>query len=135
MGKRFASLRAFDNRLPNLIRRARFRQRNKRLNVDCQIRIFYEFAVDLVAKWAAIVFEGKLNRCQTCRPLTRCSPATGVNSEPLNTRVKGKETMGRPEHKPDKRTQEIVSALALNGVAQGRIAEHVGISEPSLRKH
>jgi hypothetical protein len=49
--------------------------------------------------------------------------------------VEGKETMGRPEHKPDKRTRELVSALALNGVAQDRVAMHVGISEPSLRKH
>jgi hypothetical protein len=38
-------------------------------------------------------------------------------------------------HKPDRRTRELVSTLALNGVAQGRIAEHVGVSEPSLRKH
>jgi hypothetical protein len=38
-------------------------------------------------------------------------------------------------HKPDRRTQELVSALALNGVAQSRVAEHIGISEPSLRKH
>ena len=38
-------------------------------------------------------------------------------------------------HKPDRRIRELVSALALNGVAQSRVAEHVGISEPSLRKH
>jgi hypothetical protein len=38
-------------------------------------------------------------------------------------------------HKPDRRTRELVSALALNGVVQSRIAMHVGISEPSLRKH
>jgi len=49
--------------------------------------------------------------------------------------VEGKETMGRPEHKPDKRTRELVSALALNGVAQDRVAMHIGISAPSLRKH
>jgi hypothetical protein len=38
-------------------------------------------------------------------------------------------------HHPDRRTRELVSALALNGVAQSRVALHVGISEPSLRKH
>jgi hypothetical protein len=38
-------------------------------------------------------------------------------------------------HKPDRRTLDLVSALALNGVVQSRIAEHVGISEPCLRKH
>jgi hypothetical protein len=38
-------------------------------------------------------------------------------------------------HKPDLNTRGLVSALALNGVIQSRIAEHAGISEPSLRKH
>ena len=38
-------------------------------------------------------------------------------------------------HKPDVNTRGLVSALALNGVVQSRIAEHAGISEPSLRKH
>jgi hypothetical protein len=33
-------------------------------------------------------------------------------------------------HKPDHRTRELVSALALNGVVQSRVAAHVGISEP-----
>jgi hypothetical protein len=38
-------------------------------------------------------------------------------------------------HKPDRRTRELVSALALNGIVQSRIAEHANISEPCLRKH
>ena len=38
---------------------------------------------------------------------------------------------GRPSHKPDRRTRELVSALALNGITQDRIVAHAGISEPS----
>ena len=41
---------------------------------------------------------------------------------------------GRPSHKPDRRTRELVSALALNGITQDRIAAHAGISEPSSSK-
>lgn len=37
-------------------------------------------------------------------------------------------------HKPDKQSSELVSALALNGVAQDRIAMHVGVSPVTLRK-
>jgi hypothetical protein len=37
-------------------------------------------------------------------------------------------------HKPDKQSRDLVSALALNGVAQVRIAMHVGVSPVTLRK-
>jgi hypothetical protein len=37
-------------------------------------------------------------------------------------------------HKPDKQSRELVSALALNGVAQDRIAMHIGVSAVTLRK-
>lgn len=43
--------------------------------------------------------------------------------------------MGRPSHKPDEKSLGYVRAMASYGVPHASIAEAVGISEPTLRKH
>lgn len=41
---------------------------------------------------------------------------------------------GRRRHQPDERTRAIVRALRMNGASHLRIAEAIGISEPTLRR-
>lgn len=43
--------------------------------------------------------------------------------------------MGRPAHKPDDKSVGYVKAMASYGVPQEEIADALGISEPTLRKH
>jgi hypothetical protein len=46
-----------------------------------------------------------------------------------------KKPAGRPEHKPDRQSRDVVEALSGFGIPQDKISAVLGISLPTLHKH
>lgn len=74
-----------------------------------------------------------LTRCEIARQVGIGESTLYANYFPEIGGQRGRP--GRRRHQPNDRTRAIVHALRVSGLAQIKIAEAIGVSEPTLRLH